>query len=180
MAALSGHSEDKPRIAVSACLLGQKVRYDGGHQYNPVVVEVLGAKFELIALCPESAAGLGVPRPPVRLVQLDAETRAIGVDNPELDVTVDLQCAADSFGDLLASCDGLVVKSRSPSCGLDDAPLFNNNGGELARVSGLFTVTVQRHYPHLPVVSEAMLNDTQALDHFARAVRLLFQQRNAG
>src|SRR3990170_6011748 len=75
------------RLGISSCLLGQKVRYDGNHKHDRFVTGTLGKYFEFVPVCPEVAIGLGVPRPPIRLVGDPAAPRAVGIENPKLDVT---------------------------------------------------------------------------------------------
>src|SRR3989338_9498943 len=75
------------RLGVSSCLLGRKVRYDGGDKYDRFVSRTLGKYFEFIPICPEVAIGLGVPRAPIHLA---GNPRAVGVNDPALDVTTRL------------------------------------------------------------------------------------------
>ncbi len=143
-----------PSVAVSACLLGEKVRYDGGDRRLPWLVEILSGHCHLQPICPETAAGLGVPRPPVRLV-IDGEgLRALGVDDVSLDVTEPLQQAADRLLDALDQVDGLILKSRSPSCAVADAPRFTPAGGDAGVGAGLFASRCRRRYPDLPIIDE--------------------------
>ena len=77
---LPQHDWQKPVVGVSACLLGQKVRYDGDHKHNAILVHQLGPLLRFRDTCPEVAIGLPVPRPPIQVVQVDAILRALGVD----------------------------------------------------------------------------------------------------
>ena len=83
-------SIEKIRIGVSSCLIGERVRYDGDHKRDAFIADTLGAAFELVPVCPEVAVGMGVPRPPIRLVGDTLQPRALGVDDPGLDVTAPL------------------------------------------------------------------------------------------
>ena len=84
-------SNKKPKVGVSACLLGDAVRYDGASKPNATVIDKLSQLFELIAVCPEVEAGFGVPRPAVQLTEDPTEPNVTGRDDPSLDVTLALQ-----------------------------------------------------------------------------------------
>jgi uncharacterized protein YbbK (DUF523 family) len=101
------------KIGISACLLGERVRYDGGHKRNQMLLDYLALRYALVPICPEVAAGLGVPRPPVQLVARGVEIRAVGVLDEQLDVTRPLI----EYGRQVIAGEGLcgfVFKSRSP------------------------------------------------------------------
>lgn len=144
------------KIGVSACLLGEQVRYDGGHKRNQLLLDSLGARYELVPICPEVAAGLGVPRPPVALMVRGTEVRALGVEDLQLDVTLPLieygqQVAMGTMG-----LSGFVFKSRSPSCGLGTTPVRREDGSHY-HGHGLFAQQLVTRLPELPVVDELLL-----------------------
>ena len=109
------------RIGVSACLLGEPVRYDGGHKRSAVIVELLGSRFTWVPVCPEMEIGLGVPREPVRLTGDPHEPRMLGVSSKR-DLTREMTAYAQRRARELVALDiaGYVLKSASPSCGLRD------------------------------------------------------------
>ena len=117
---------NKIRVGVSACLLGAKVRFDGGHKRNRYVDEVLRDYFEFVPLCPEVAVGLGTPRQPIRLLGTADSPRVVGTREPQIDVTDALsgygRSVAQQHGDLC----GMIVKQGSP-----DALLFDRYGDTL-------------------------------------------------
>lgn len=154
---------DKPRVGVSACLLGAPVRYDGGHKRVDWVVEQLAAACELIAFCPETAIGLGTPRPPLHLVAHADGVRALGVNNPTVDVTDELRAYAQDCTPQYAQLSGFVFKSRSPSCALVDAPVAGRNGDTHA---GIFAGTLSAIAPLVPTVDETQCADAQVRAHF--------------
>jgi len=80
-------ASQRVRVGISRCLLGEPVRYDGGHRYNGYINKILGKCFEFVAVCPEVVIGLGTPRPPLLLVGDAHAPRAVGVDDPGFDVT---------------------------------------------------------------------------------------------
>src|SRR3569623_83248 len=109
---------DKVRVGISACLLGERVRYDGNHKHDAYITGTLAKVFEFVAVCPEVAFGRGVLRPPIRLVGEAAEPRAVGVADPELDVTAALSAYGRRMAVKLDDISGYIIKAKSPSCGL--------------------------------------------------------------
>ena len=162
---------DKPRVAVSRCLLGEPVRYDGAAKPHPQVLHVLARCCELVGLCPELEAGLGVPRPPVQLVEDSQRLRALGRDDPGLDVSAALRGSVEHLLPVLRQCAGVVLKSRSPSCGVTSTPVFDAAGRLLRHDSGLFAQALARYLPELPLIEESALEDAATRRHFLQQVR---------
>lgn len=169
----------RPVIGVSSCLLGQRVRYDGGHKRDAFIVEELGSRFELLPICPETAIGMGVPRPAIRLVLEVDGIHARGVDDPDLDVTALLTAFARRILPGLAHLCGYVFKARSPSCGLGSSPLFVS-GHPPREASGLFAAALQTALPHLPLEEEDRLRDPVLRDRFLARVYACRQRQLAG
>ena len=161
---LNGQAQG-PILAVSACLLGEAVRYDGTDKRDARVRELLAPFFQFHPLCPEVGAGLGVPRPPVQLVRRDGGLHAVGVEDPALDVTEAIEGFARRF-DREKVVDGLVLKARSPSCALGSAPVV----GEERPADGLFAAHVRARRPWLPCIQEDQLDDLWLRLHFAERV----------
>jgi uncharacterized protein YbbK (DUF523 family) len=157
----------KPRIAISACLAGEVVRYDGASK--PLVdSDFFEQHFQLIPICPEVGAGLQVPRPPVQLVQTRQGVRAKGRDDPSIDVTdVLLAYREISLKKLSkeAIC-GYIFKSRSPSCGLTSTPIFNEDGVQTGLGSGIQASYFQQQMPWLVLREETQLDDIDVRLHF--------------
>ncbi len=170
----------RPRVAVSSCLLGEAVRYDGEHKCNDGVIELLSAHFEGVPVCPEVAIGMGVPRPPIRLVKLEAGIRARGVEDASHDVTQLLQAFARQCVVQLAGVSGYIFKSRSPSCGLSDTDLFNADGGLLGKTAGIFSAMIHERLPELPVIDEHQLEDPVQRDAFVQQVRDYHAKQRGG
>ncbi len=168
-------------VAISACLAGEKVRYDGADKLFPLY-PLLDAELHLIATCPELGAGLGVPRPPVQLVESDGRISALGRNDSNLDVTTALQnFAALSLPQLLSThqlC-GYLWKSRSPSCGFKSTPIYNTSGVEIDRGSGIQAAHFQQHAPHLSYCEETELQSKDAAIHFILRCRLVFDVLHA-
>lgn len=163
-------------VAVSACLAGEKVRYDGADKLSPAH-PLLNAELNLVAVCPEQGAGLGVPRPPVQLVEHGGHISALGRDNRALDATAALEnFAAQSLSQLRNASPlcGYLWKSRSPSCGFNSTPIFAAAGNEIRRGSGIQAAYFQRHLPHLSYCEETeLLTENHALAFVLRC-RLVF------
>ena len=146
------------RVGVSACLIGEEVRYNGAHKKDDRVLDALGTRFQLVPVCPEVEMGLGVPREPMNLYRTPAGVRMITIES-RIDHTDGMRAWSAKRLDELAREDlsGFVLKSRSPSCGLDDR-------GDRDR--GLFAAALVERFPQLPVVEETTLAEPTALQTF--------------
>ncbi|RMD78703.1 MAG: DUF523 domain-containing protein [Gammaproteobacteria bacterium] len=168
-------------LGVSACLLGRRVRYDGGHKAAPALLAWLaaaGPRVQVLPLCPEAEAGLGVPRPPVELEAGPGGLRAVGVEDPSLDVTAALEAQARAALPTLSRMHGLLLKARSPSCGLA-VPVRGSPPSPAAfRSPGLFAGAVARALPGLPLAEESVLEDPAAWRAFLEAA--LARRRGPG
>jgi uncharacterized protein YbbK (DUF523 family) len=169
-------------VAISACLAGQPVRYDGTDK-RFTATEVLSGMLELIPICPEVGAGLPVPRPPVQLVSDGTGQRALGRDDPALDVTAALQHYAEQsaqrFLQQPVSLCGYIWKSRSPSCGLASTPLFDTHNQQVDIVSGIHANHFQRRLPWLHCVDENELIDPPSIAAFVLICRVVFDLLHA-
>ena len=157
-------------IAVSSCLLGHKVRYDGNDKRNLMVENQLCNYFDCRPVCPEYAAGLGVPRAPIHVVKIGSDVRAVGTANNAFDVTDLLEQYADYLGKAIPQLCGYVFKARSPSCGLVDVPIYNNLGNQINVGSGIFASQIHRNMKTLPVIDEIQLAQPQGLRDFIQEV----------
>ncbi len=170
------------RIGISSCLLGQKVRYDGGHKHNEYITETLGRIFEFVPFCPEVAIGMGVPRPPIRLVKTGGAVQARGVDDPARDVTARLMAYAKTVAPKLRGVSGYILKSRSPSCGLERVAVHNARGRPVDRASGIYAGRLLALLPALPFEDEERLRDPRLRKNFIERVFIYhrWQQFMAG
>ncbi len=157
-------------IAVSACLLGERVRYDGAQKRHSLIMQ-LAQEFTLLPFCPEVAIGLGVPRTPVQLVMTSAGIRARGVTDSDHDISDRLQAYAREQSEVLMTCAGLILKSRSPSCGLGSTPLFNEQNEPIGKTNGLFAAALQNGLPELLMVEESALSTDNDIRVFVERVR---------
>lgn len=160
---------EKIPIAISSCLLGQEVRYDGGHKHNAYLTETLGEFFAYTGFCPEVAIGMGVPRPAIQLVQGDGTIRVRSCADPKLDVTAQLQTYAQSVVPLLDDYCGYIFKSASPSCGLQQVKVFQD-GQVVGADSGVYAAAIMQALPALPVEDEGRLMDPVLRENFIERV----------
>lgn len=158
------------RIAISACLLGQEVRYDGCHRHNAYITGTLGELFEFVPYCPEVAIGMGIPRPPIRLVQVGRAVHARGVDDPTQDVTEPLLGYADMVAKKLNNVGGYIFKKNSPSCGPARVKLYTRQGRRAGTARGIYAGRLQDLHPAMPVVDEEQLLNPKMRDRFLMRV----------
>jgi uncharacterized protein YbbK (DUF523 family)/uncharacterized protein YbgA (DUF1722 family) len=166
------HAPERPiRLGVSTCLLGEKVRYDGGHKRDAFLVEELGPWVEWVAVCPEVELGMGVPRPAVRLVDEEGELRMLSPDTGA-DFTAPMRAfAAERVRELQAlELDGYVLKKNSPSCGLARVKVWGLAGPKRRDGVGLFAAALVSAWPHLPVEEEGRLSDPHLRENFVERV----------
>lgn len=156
-----------PRIAVSACLTGQAVRYDGGDRFHGTVARVLRRWVRLQEYCPEVAIGLGIPRPPVRLTDTTDGLRVLGTADVNQDYTHALRGFADTVPD---SISGAILKARSPSCGIDNTPVAADSSAPVRLASGAFAQRLRERLPLLPMISETQLARAEQVEVFVLKV----------
>ena len=162
-------SDSRPVIAVSSCLLGQEVRFDGGHKKASWLVGPLAEFIDYRPICPEVAIGLGIPRPPIHLVGDADSPRAVGVKDPTMDVTAPLEAFARQTASGLGEVSGYVLKSKSPSCGMERVKLYGQHGSQKAAV-GIHARVIMERLPNLPVEEEGRLNDPVLRENFITRV----------
>ena len=160
------------RIGISACLLGEPVRYDGGDKRDAFITNVLARHVGLVALCPE----VGVPREPIQLLERSNGLRAITTADKALDVTTALRTYGARMSRELGNISGYIFKSRSPSCGIGDVPIYRQSRRRPARKgTGLYAYEWIDRRPLLPVEDEARLRDARIRDNFLE--RIFFYHR---
>ncbi|TNF02671.1 MAG: DUF523 domain-containing protein [Gammaproteobacteria bacterium] len=175
---MTPHREQQPKVGISACLAGQAVRYDAGHKYHNLIMEELGPWLDLQIFCPEADAGLGIPRPAVKLVETDTgELCALGVESPELDVTAPLKQGAEKFASKLASelC-AYIVKSRSPSCGAGSTPVHDERGSINRDGDGLLVSALKQACPGLLIIEESDLDSVEKCRSFLEQCYVLSER----
>lgn len=174
---------DRMRVGVSSCLLGQKVRYDGGHKRHDFVADTLGARVDFVPVCPEVELGLGTPRQTLRLIRKDEDVRLIMANGH--DYTHAMRAFAKKRVEQLKDDDlsGYVLKKDSPSCGLTRVKVYEETGIPAKTGRGVYAEALLERWPHLPVEEEGRLQDEalrenflERLDAYHRLQRL-FQRR---
>ncbi len=162
------HAPDVPlRLGVSACLLGENVRYDGGHARDPFVADTLGQWFEHVPVCPEMEIGMGIPRPAVRLVDDGSGTRLVAPSTGQDFTERMLAYAQAKIAELSRlDLDGYILKKSSPSCGMERIPVYRNGRPWRRDAPGLFAGKLLEFWPGLPVEEEGRLNDPRLRENF--------------
>ena len=162
-------ARNKILIGVSSCLIGEKVRFDGGHKQSRYLLDTLGQYFAFRPFCPEVAIGLGVPRETIRLVEIDGRTEAVGNKTADLNVTRALVDSAVEQQDWHRRIFGYVVKKDSPSCGMERVRVYR---GEQPQRDGrgIYTAEMMRRFPCLPVEEEGRLGDPVLRESFVKRV----------
>ncbi|HEX4870323.1 MAG TPA: DUF523 and DUF1722 domain-containing protein [Moraxellaceae bacterium] len=170
--ALYAFPEQVP-VGISQCLLGDHVRYDGGHKHSKVCTGVLAKRFAFVPVCPEVGIGMGTPREAIHLVGNlhDDVVRVVGNRTATLDVTAALeQYGRDKAAELGELC-GYVFMGRSPSCGLGNIKVYHANGNPIGRnTRGVFAREFTARHPLLPVEEEGRLRDPRLCDNFVTRV----------
>ena len=177
--------ETRTRIGTSACLLGEKVRYDGESKRNIYITDTLGRFFNLVPVCPEVECGLPVPREAMRLEGDPRRPRLVVVSN-RTDLTermLDYCRTKMTELDREELC-GFIVKKNSPSCGLLRVKVFNK-GIPPKNGQGLFVAAMAKHFPSLPIEEEGCLDDPAICENFIERVFAFrswkeFLRRNKG
>jgi len=160
----------KPRLGISQCLLGEPVRYDGGHKLDPFLTNVLTPFVEWIPVCPEVEAGLGTPREAMCLMGNSDSPRLVTIHTKVDHTRLLQQYSRRRIRKLLASdLDGYIFKNNSPTCGIHRINVYNEKGQAARQGTGLFSYRVQQALPLLPIEEEGRLtNDTIRENFFER------------
>jgi uncharacterized protein YbgA (DUF1722 family)/uncharacterized protein YbbK (DUF523 family) len=159
------------RLGISACLLGQRVRYDGGHRLDHFLVDTLGQHVEWVPVCPEVEIGLPVPRDTLRLVGDAADPRLV-MPKSGADYTDTMKAWARERLEGLAALElcGFVFKSSSPSSGLFRVKIYDEHGNPSRTGAGIFPRAVMQRFPLLPLEEEGRLNDLSLRESFIERV----------
>ena len=175
--------DHKPRLGISQCLLGDTVRYDGGHKRDVFLTDVLAPFVEWIPVCPEVEAGLGTPREAMHLAG-DPDAPQLLTIRTHIDHTITLQAFSQRRVRELqeSDLDGYIFKKNSPSCGVHRVKVYTEKGQPSKQGTGIFSAAFQNAFPLLPVEEEGRLNDAPIRENFIerifcyRSWKSLFQQ----
>jgi uncharacterized protein YbgA (DUF1722 family)/uncharacterized protein YbbK (DUF523 family) len=169
---------DKIRIGISSCLLGNKVRYDGGHKWDRFITDTLGRYLEFVPVCPEAEVGLGIPREAMRLVG-DADrprlvTNRTGTDHTERMVRWARTRVRELEREDLC---GFIFKSDSPSSGMERVKVYDTQGVPAKKGVGIFARIFMEHFPLLAVEEEGRLHDPLLRENFIESLFVLKRWR---
>lgn len=161
----------KPKLGISACLLGQKVRFDGGHKREQFLTDLFGRFVDWIPICPEVEVGMGVPRETVRLVGTLANPKMIAEKSGRDWTAAMNQFAAKRLREIAAlNLSGYVFKKNSPTCGMERVRVYSSKGMPERQGRGLFAAALMKQWPLLPVEEEGRLNDLKLRENFIERV----------
>ncbi|TKB57377.1 YbgA family protein [Ferrimonas aestuarii] len=157
------------RIGISACLLGEKVRFDGGHKQQRFCTDELSKYVEYTPICPEVAVGLGTPRPTIRLVN-DGEIKVQTSDYKQ-DHTKALREFSNQITPKLGHLSGYIVCAKSPTCGMERVSVYKAGTNNATREGiGVFTQRLMEVHPNLPIEENGRLNDHNLRENFVTRI----------
>jgi uncharacterized protein YbbK (DUF523 family) len=164
-------SMEKIKLGISSCLLGEKVRYDGGHKLDRFLRDTLGKYVEYVSVCPEMECGLGVPRKSMHLEGNPDSPRLIITETGQ-DITKRMVKWAQKRVIQLEkeNLRGFIFKSDSPSCGIDKVKVYNKKTMPVKTGAGIFAAIFIKHFPFLPVEDEESIHGKFNLDSNLSAV----------
>ncbi|MDG3086135.1 DUF523 and DUF1722 domain-containing protein [Vibrio hannami] len=166
--------KDQIKIGISACVLGQKVRFDSGHKESRFVTQELADYFSFVPVCPEVGIGLPVPRPTIRLISDDERVALVETKDTSKDYTSDMiSYSKDKVAQLNNEqlC-GYIVCAKSPTCGMERVKIYKKNRADKNGV-GLFTRELMNKMPWLPVEEDGRLNDPYLKENFVTRIYCL-------
>ena len=163
--------QEKIKIGISSCLLGEQVRYDGGHKRDRYLTDILGKYVQWVPVCPEVECGLPIPREAMRLVgEPEAArlvTRKTGVDHTARMSKWATKRLKELEGSALC---GFIFKSKSPSSGYKGVKVYSESGMPSRKGRGLFAGAFVDRFPLIPVEDEGRLNDPKLRENFIERV----------
>lgn len=162
----------KPIIAISSCLLGNNVRFNGSNSNNKMLGETFSDIFSYRIICPEVFAGLGIPRKPIYLQQYNQNILVLENDTSR-DLTSTLDDACLTLVQKMKDVDGFILKKNSPSCGHKSVKVYNHQKNVICnKANGRFVDTIERVIPNAVIEDEGRLNDPYLKEHFIKRVFL--------
>lgn len=167
---------EKIPVGISACLLGEAVRFDGGHKRLAFAVEELSPWVNFEPVCPEMAIGLPSPRPVLRLVKENGEISLRFSDKREKDLTGAMTTFSHRQVDRFEHLCGYIVCAKSPSCGMERVRVYDAEGKNSDKVGrGIFTSVLMAAFPWLPVEEDGRLHDPQLRENFVERIYALHE-----
>jgi len=171
---------EKIRLGISACLLGENVRYDGGNTHDRFLTDTLGKYVEYVPICPEVECGLPVPREAMRLEGDLVSPRLIRTHTRE-DMTDRFMKWSETRAAELDEEDlcGFIFKSRSPSCGIERVKVYDERGVPAKKGTGMFAKAFIKRFPLIPVENEDRIYDPELWENFIERIFTLRRWRDA-
>jgi uncharacterized protein YbgA (DUF1722 family)/uncharacterized protein YbbK (DUF523 family) len=162
---------DKIRLGISSCLLGERVRWDGGHKLDRFLADTLGKFVEYVPVCPEVECGFEIPREPFRQVG-DPDSPRLITSRTKIDYTDRMNRWAGKRVIELEKEDlcGFIFKSRSPSSGMERVKVYNEKGVPVKKGVGMFARAFMEHFPLLPVEEDGRLHDPVLRENFIERI----------
>lgn len=169
---------EKIKIGISSCLLGNAVRYDGGHKLDRFLRDTLGQYVDYVPVCPETECGMGIPRESMRLEGKTGAPRLVTHRTREDKTEMMLRWAKKRVAELEAEnlC-GFIFKSDSPSSGMERVKVYDDKGMPTKTGVGIFARIFMEHFPLLPVEEEGRLHDTGLRENFIERIFTLKRWR---
>ncbi len=157
------------KIGVSACLLGQKVRYDGKDKFADLEKYFDPKVYQLIPICPEVEMGMSIPRPSIQMRVINNDTRLVQVNDHKLDFTEQLNNWFEENKHRFEKLHGFILKSKSPSCGKQTTPHFNEDDS-CTRKDGLFVHQLNSNKPLIPIINELQIQQKELFLKFIQQI----------
>lgn len=159
------------KVGISSCLLGESVRFDGGHKHLRLCTDSLSRFFEFVAECPEVGIGMGIPRKPIRLVGNVEAPQAVAVHDYSLNYTEKLTAFGQQKANEHSDLCGYIFMKNSPSCGLFRVKVYQENGYPAAETGrGLYADALKKAHPLMPMEESGRLNDPLLRENFITRV----------
>ncbi|CEK09278.1 YbgA family protein [Legionella hackeliae] len=157
-------------IGISSCLIGERVRFDGGHKRDHFICDLLANYVDFTPICPEVAIGLGIPRPAIQLRGDPDNPKLVNSKDHAREYTSEMLNFSRQAMPQLTEISGYILKSKSPSCGLKRVKIYQEHGKTPLHGQGLFARTLQETYPSLPIEEEGRLQDYRLRENFIERI----------
>jgi len=171
--------EEKIKIGISACLLGHNVRWDEENKQDRFITDTLGRYLEFVPVCPENECSLGTPRPALQLVGNPENPRLMN-RKEKIDYTAQMMAwSIDKLPELAnENLCGFIFKSKSPSCGMERIPVYQESGPAIKQGTGIFARQFMQTFPQIPAEDDGRLHDPKLRENFIETLFTLKRWRD--
>ncbi|MDH5517637.1 MAG: DUF523 domain-containing protein [Gammaproteobacteria bacterium] len=166
-----------PKVAISQCLLGDQVRYDGTDSASSDIIQYAGSHFNVIPFCPEVSAGMGTPRLPINLSVVNGEHRARRVNDATVDVTQALKTIAQTFIRSNSDIVAIINKKSSPSCGHLTTKLYDDSVLVSHSASGIFVTEILKLKPEILFIDDEQFMQAEKRADFLSGIKKALQEQ---